>query len=107
MIAVTAIGLVGSLVTLFLLSFFGINPIVSKSANRQMLTPNAFAVGGLYLLPDVEIAQSGDLEKGVVAPGEEDAVSREPVGVPVDAPTHTSPSIESVRETEVRDETAS
>lgn len=97
-IAVSTFGFFWSIATLILLSVFGIHPIVSRGTRRQIRAPNTIAVGGLKMLPALDVAIFGNLKKGDMAPGEENAFSGEPVGIPLAASSHAAQSFESVRD---------
>lgn len=100
LIAFSVIGFIISLITLGLVSFYSIHPIVSKdTSGKAMLARNAYALGGIFLVPGFETAAAVDLEKGPEA----DAAGVDALATPaapVDNATNRTQSTEGIKEPE-------
>lgn len=99
LIAFSVIGFVLSLITLGLVSAYGVHPLISTGQNKAMLARNAFPVGGVFLAPGFGAAPPADLEKG---PEAEDAGvdALAAPAVPVDNATYHTQSTEGAKEPE-------
>lgn len=98
-LAFSVIGFVVSLVTLGLVSFYSVHPLVSQNLGSQMTKNNVYSLGGV--VPVAGFATAADLEKGAAAPVEAPVVDDGAVlSAPVDNATARTQSTEVLKETE-------